>query len=227
MHSDFSLPFQAEIWPLLLFFFVLLIVFDLVLVRWLKLGRIAWKRVDYVWLGFSAIGLVGAASQARQFVASNLVRVYDERSMAAYSIARFVLDDDAKDNGYVCRTFVRSQYSPPPEEMGRAQRENDAACHWFKSVAALLPKDSRNLGLLSDQLLPAQPQVDRRDLKETFDEFRKTVGEYNEAVRMRSDNENAAARSDLENTLIIIFPLLLAIALALRITKVTGEIKLG
>lgn len=27
-----------------------LVIFDLVLVRWLKLGKVAWKRVDYLWL---------------------------------------------------------------------------------------------------------------------------------------------------------------------------------
>ena len=69
----FSLPFTASTWTILLIFVVLLIVFDLILVRWLKLGNFAWKIVDYIWLGVGALGLIGAASQSRQITATNFL----------------------------------------------------------------------------------------------------------------------------------------------------------
>jgi hypothetical protein len=45
--NDFF-PLQTKLWPLIAFFVALLIGFHLVLVFWLKLGKVAWKRVDYI-----------------------------------------------------------------------------------------------------------------------------------------------------------------------------------
>jgi hypothetical protein len=54
---------------------------------------------------------------------------------------------------------------------------------------------------------------------------RETVGRYNAAVAERERLSRDAKRTDLELALIIVGPFLLVVALALRVAKVTGELR--
>jgi hypothetical protein len=54
----------------------------------------------------------------------------------------FAFDDlrrvaaDYSSHGLICTTFVRSEFSPPPEEFNQTQREYDKSCEWFKQTAS-------------------------------------------------------------------------------------------
>src|SRR5262249_35604179 len=131
MHPDFFIPAGAQLSLVLGVFVFLLVAFDLIFVRWLKLGKIAWKLVDYVWLGFAALGLIGSVAQVRTLAASAERGLYEDRAAFAFNIAKSLADADAARPGAICRTFVRSEYSPPPDEFERIQREYDVACQWI------------------------------------------------------------------------------------------------
>lgn len=63
-------PLITNIWFVLLVFLLALVIFH---VLFLNRTEIWWNKVDYVWLGITALGLIGAASQARQVVAADLL----------------------------------------------------------------------------------------------------------------------------------------------------------
>jgi len=51
-------PLGASLATVLAVFAFFLVAFNVILVRWLKLGRVAWKRIEYVWLGFAALAWI-------------------------------------------------------------------------------------------------------------------------------------------------------------------------
>jgi hypothetical protein len=138
MLPDF--PAFTNSWTVLLIFAVMVLRLHLILVVWLKLGKLAWKIVDYIWLGFAALGLIGASGQARQLIANNMSAIAEARIQTSYELFRNLVDRYSQE-GAVCRTFVRGEYSPPPEEFERRQRDYDKVCGWFREIAAKLPRN--------------------------------------------------------------------------------------
>ena len=65
-----------------------------------------------------------------------------------------------------------------------------------------------------------------RVTKDSVDSLHQSVDVYNLVVREHAGLLESQEKSEFERTLAMLSPLLLAVALALRITKVTGEIRL-
>jgi hypothetical protein len=222
-----NLPFitylSSNFWVLLGVFVFFLVVLDLILVRWLKLGKAAWKRVDYIWLAVAALGLLSTSSEARRLLATNLLENQKVFTAASYSHFRYLAEFGT--GPVICRQFTQTQYSP--ENLDEMQREYDLACEYYKSLVAALPttvpeKFDRvempsNLKRLS---------FTDKILVEDFRRLDRAFGDYAQAQKELEELVASQSRSNLEMSAAILGPLLLAFALALRITKVTGEIKL-
>jgi hypothetical protein len=211
-------------------FVIEILLFHLVLVAWLKLSRRAWKIVDYIWLGFATLGIFGAAGQARQLVANNMTSTLSQQTQASYMLL-FSLVGQYSNEGAVCRTFVRGQYSPPPAEFERTQKDYDSVCQWFRDIQRKLPtasdKFDEGLPYLDPRSLTPEPSVPERELNDILLSFHKLLDIYNGDAQGYADVIGATKRLWMEDFLIISSPLLVSFALALRITKVTGEIRLG
>ncbi len=227
MGDNPQLPFFTNTRAVFAIFVLALIVFDLVLIRWWKLRAITWKRVDYFWIGLGALGLMGAVSQARQVLATGLLAYSDEQVAGAYSMVRWHIRTFSEGGG-ICRTFVRSQWSPPEEEFNRVQREYDATCEWFKRVRSTIAQtDQPKAEEIAWENLPPLPHITLSDLKESVESFRQSVAYYNLWVRKHNELAAKTKRSTCEETLLLLSPVILVVALAIRITKVTAEIKNG
>jgi len=223
-----NLPFipyiTSNFWALLGLFIFFLIALDLILVRWLKLGKIAWKRVDYIWLAVAALGLLSASSEARRLLATNLLENQKAFTATNYDFLRQQVQFGT--GPAICRQFVRTQYSP--DDLEEAQKEYDLACEFYKSLSASIPAN------VSEKFQPVEipsnlkkPSVKDKILLEDFNRLDRLFGEYNQSRRDLEELIASQSRSNLEVAAAILGPLLLAFALALRITKVTGELKLG
>lgn len=226
MPIDSLVPAGARLSVVLTTFVILLVVFHLVFVRWVKLGPRAWKRTDYVWLGFATLGLSSAAAHARIASASVQVNAYENRVHTAFEHLRNQVELCATEPGIVCRTFIRSEASPPADQFAELQREHDAACEWARQVRdSIAQRDSQPLQRLDKAVLPAAPEVSNVALAETIQDIYARLERFNstlQAVRTLNDmNRQTAA----EQVLVYLGQFLLAAALALRITKVTGELR--
>jgi hypothetical protein len=205
----------------------LLLLFDLVLVRWLNLGKKGWKRVDYIWLGFTALGFFGAVSQARIYAAGAQVSQYQGRAAASLTALHDLVNMLAAKPGAVCRTFIRSEYSPPADEFAQVQREYNEACQWIGKVATNLPTQIQAPAKpISREFLGSSPSVTTGDLRDIIEGVYRQLGYYNRDAALVAKLHKQAERTETENTMILVSPFLLAVALALRITKVTGELRL-
>lgn len=212
-------PITADPTWLLSTFAVALLLFDLILVRWLRLGRKAWKRVDYMWLAVSAVGLLGTATDVRRMMASSQMGYANGYKASAYGL---LLDEVGTLGSIaVCRPFTRSEWSP--SNLDEIQREYDSVCDFGRQLRSGLPSEPPEK--LDTAPFVKRPSVTDRMLKQIYSELDSEVGRYESVETAIAKTTAAAGRSSGELTLSILSPLLLAIALALRITKVTGELK--
>lgn len=207
-------------------FVVLLIFLDLLLVRWLKLSKKAWKQVDYIWLFFATIGLVSASSEVRFFVSSSALNLLQERALTAYDSFHSSITDSASEPGYVCRKFVKTEYSPPEPEFSNVQKEFDMTCTWLQTITKKLPTTPLEQEQIQLIYLPnTQPLVKNTSLLDLISGVHEQLDYYNEIVKEIEELQSKNQQSDLDKILMYLSPWLLAFALALRITKVTGELK--
>jgi len=226
MRDDFQLPFFTSTWSILAIFIIALLSLDLVLVRYLKLGKIAWKRVDYIWLAFAITGVIGAVSESRQIIARNLYASASSRLEGSFSMLRWRVDIYATGSA-ICRTFIKSEFSPPPREFERLQREYDEACKWFRQIPAAIPKTlDDNPKEIAVSSLPPAPSVTSGDLLQMISNVFQAIDRFNDSIRTRQQLRAEAQRSRFEEVLFVMSPLFFALALALRVAKVTGEIRL-
>jgi hypothetical protein len=207
-------------WYIFVGFALLYVTFDLVLVRWLKLGDLAWKRAEYFWLGSAILGLLGASAQAGRFVGMNYARNTESALQAAYSDVRGVLKSGI--DGMVCRSYQPSPLNQDSFDL--IDREYKALCDRFRELFAKLPADmpdsTPSLAELGFVLPRGQgnivgPYINMLDARaKWYEDIRRDV------ARWRANS----AQGDLEISLMILSPLLISLALALRLAKVTGEL---
>jgi len=199
-----------------------LLAFHLMFVWPRNLTKRGWKVVDYFWLGVGLLGVIGSAGVGRQAIAENVLSTARGRvdffASEVQSALRFGT------SGAICRRFVRTEFSPPQAEFDRLQREFDAQCAWFTQALERLkasPFAKRERLSFDDLDGPPPVGADRW----TSAHARETVDRYNGIVAELERLSRDATRTDLELTLIIVGPFLLVVALALRIAKVTGELR--
>jgi hypothetical protein len=219
---DLRPPFSTHLGWIFGVFVGALLVFHLILVWPRNLTRRSWKIVDYVWLGTGLLGVIGSAGVGRQAVAEGLLAtartLIESFAADVESDLRFGMSDA------VCRRFTRTEASPPESEFQRIQREFDAQCAWFRHAAASLktspfPKrETVQFYYLGG--FPPEGGLDWASKR-----LVETLGRYNAAVAQHERLSRDARRTDLELTLIVVGPFLLVIALALRIAKVSGEMR--
>ena len=215
------LPVTASTgWILGVFTFSLL-VFHVVFLKLYPLTKVGWKRIDYVWLGIAALGLIAATAEVRRLVAGNLVA--GERAYMAGAYDRLRDRIRFLTGPVVCRQFVRSEWSPP--NLDEIQREYDRACALAQQLSRTLSEEGPSD--MTSLKAAARSSFTDRALNDMFEDVDRSAEDYLKAKQRVDEFERASReRSAAEETLAISAPLLLAIALALRITKITGEIRL-
>jgi len=219
----FRLPVVASYGWMLAVFVGATAVFHAALVFAWPLSRVGWKVVDYVWLLFGLLGAFSGVQAVRQEIAAGLL---PEAEDVVRSDATAIIDRIATGaSPAVCRTLDPLEPAPPDEESARRQREFDEVCEWFRSakrrVDGGLPAE-RPLTLDALGAGPVPPATEFSIVAS----LEEAVARYNRAHATAERLSQQADQTDAEATLTAIGPFLIAVALALRITKVTGELRL-
>ena len=204
-------------------FFLALLLFHVPLVWSWQLDKTGWKRVDYIWLSFALLGVLAEVGSARQMIASELVH---SAGQFADNQARWIVNRiDAGVSEMVCRRFEPSEPFPRDAEFDRYQQEFDELCAWFGEaklrIADGLPAEiPLSLETLGGRAAPAgaDPWM--------VTSLEDAVSGYNEARQIGGRLRAQSEPSKFEFFLLFIEPSLIAIAVALRMTKVTGELRL-
>jgi len=175
-----------------------------------------WKVIDYIWLGLAALGIITACQNVRVVLAETHLQNTQTQAEFAYKNFRYLVGDEEAPP-YICREFKRSPFSP--ENFDEIVKEYDQFCVWNKLWIASLP----------ERVAPDYPEInippsyqDPPD-KRYMEHIHEALGKYQELRNRIELYETASQSSDFEQLLFFFWPFLLCIALALRITKVTGN----
>ncbi|WP_040551592.1 hypothetical protein [Rheinheimera nanhaiensis] len=209
---------------LLTAFIVVLVICHLVLIKFLKLSAVAWKRVDYIWLSMAAFGLFATSSQVDQYLSGQLLQNLEiPRAESDYRLLRRWVDDAAKPESSICIVRERSDFSP--DDFDDIVHEQRSQCSYFKSLNTNMP---------SSVSYPLKPLVELGYVQylgttnyESFyvETLEKYASEYEEQRDLVLSRALSVQTSTFEFLMMVFGPLLLCLALALRITKVTAEIQ--
>lgn len=218
-HEPFFPITASAVWVFGIFFF-LLVIFHLTFLRFWKLSEKGWKYVDYIWISFAVLGLFAGTIEVRRFVAENQVSMQKAYMISEYS--DLIREIGFLQGAAVCRKFNRTEWSP--QNFDEIQNEFDKICSFARDLNKRMPNDPpediRELNILS------YPAVKDVVLQDMLKRLPYCVKKYEDARKVYKETESAIHRSEIEIVFFILGPFFLAIALALRITKVTGELML-
>jgi hypothetical protein len=207
---------------LFLFFLLLLVLFHLVFVKLIPLSDKTWKRVAYLWFGAAALGLIGTSSQAGRFVGSNYLKNLDAHAVL---ISVYVdLQNDLKwgVDGGVCTTFQASKSSD--KYIDEVVSEHNRLCEDYKALLAKLPQALPDDAPSLDEMGFVMPQGQDRLVGAQLRHLKWLATRYEEIRSAYSRWKSNMEIGAFEAALVVLGPLLIAFALALRITKITGDI---
>ena len=208
----------SNIWYALLALFITILVLHLALVYPRNLSKKQWKRIDYVWISFTAIGLIGATNNVKVALSKNQLLIASDRIPFQYKyVCSFLSPEGSKT---VCREFVRGELSP--SNFDSVVVDYDRTCQWSKNLYRILTSiDTTNYQQIDTTKIPLLETNDNKWFKGVILEG---IREYNKLVKEQYDNQ-AEIDSGQQSELLFFTPLLLILGLAIRITKVTGELR--
>lgn len=223
MDIKYELPFFVEIQWVFAVFFIFLILFHWILVFRLKLGKIAWKKVDYIWLGVGAIGLMASTSTPRGIIIDNLIHRAEMQISGELQLLHSV--ETSNTNSSVCIKFVHSPNSPAEPYFSETQRQYDATCNWLRRAKAIIPKQLDRFSESIEHIsLPSAPKVSEQYLNQLMKNIRNNIDNITTLQAKIYELKSSKEKNPLEEIFQFLGPILISIATALRITKVTGEI---
>jgi hypothetical protein len=187
-------------------------------VKLFPLTTLQWKKIDYLWLSLSAIGLFGLLAENRIVFNKNKMEICNAR-IEVYSKAT----KRDIDNQYFCTKFSKTEYSP--DDFDEVQNEFDKMCIWKESIYCKVDSiimEQKNINI--DEL--AIPDVKDLTLKQLIDYLIFNINEYNEYINMKQGIIQNMSYREYENMLTVFSPLLLILGLSIRFTKTLGEISI-
>ena len=206
-----------------LLFISFLLIFNILFIYIFPLSKIAWKKVDYIWLVLATIGILALFSEVRIHTAAYWIKMDKNYTLTPLrTIDEIFLGKSAQ--SYICSKGIRTEYSP--DNFDEIEKLSELHCKWFKKVRNLL--DSK----LKDNDLPS---IQIKDLPNvTFNEtihinnvndIKEFITKYNHLKEEYLEVKELTKQSSFEKVLFYFAPFILLFGLALRITKVTAEIR--
>jgi hypothetical protein len=202
-----------------LWFVFALVVAHLVLLRiWIP-GPLGLRVIEYIWLGLAALGLIGAAGEVRRVRAPYEIEMAKAHARSALSLLHITTSSQ-----HHCMKFVRTEHSP--RNFDDLVRQQAILCSWITRVDEMLPDsitertrpDSITLPPLRTTLTNTSMLMVVREVQDGAQRIRSDLRQLESAIRSRE-------LSGAETTFIILSPILVVVALALRITKVSVEVQ--
>ena len=205
-----------DAWIAFLLLVIASVISFAVLVYWCRLSRAQWKRLDYVWLGFTAIGLFGLVEK-NQISKSQVEQIYSKVRLEA-----FIKDIQAALKvSWICSEISQGPFSSNNFEETRLIQ--DSICAWSERVRKVIEVDINQHSLIPDIQIPS---VSNKVQKEFVNDIVMRVEDYNQNLTDFNTLEAIIASNNISSTLERLSPLILILGLAIRISKIEGEIRI-
>lgn len=219
MPADLAFPWYTSPIAVILIFVAFTLIFHVFFI-WIGPRKpVFWKAVDYFWLSMAFIGILGSIGTGRGIVAKTMLDVETMRLESA----RTYVHDRAKDgtSESVCRQFIPSPIMAP-ENLERIQNEFDAQCRWFRDTYFTISKLPRNDEPMDvTKLAPPYPLGGDQG---HFNALTRAIASFNEELLLMDALRKEGGEGWFEKLLRLLGPAIIAVALGLRMTKVTAEV---
>lgn len=205
--------------------FCALFVYSLPVLR-SRLSDIGWKKVDYVWLAAAVAGLALQSEQVRTAWFTSDYESYKlDVSSAEFDVKRYARD---LTNGYFCNGLDSNSRSADSAEV--EAEEFRRACAQFevfkiRDMSVPLYYDMK-FATAAEHAYEIIPLYESAEIKKRLNRLNNAYKRYDELLDGLNESRRKTEPFEFEVVLHWFSPLLLALALALRFAKVTGEIRL-
>ncbi len=227
---DFSYPLIANPLALILVFLLALVLFHALLLPLLAFNELRWHALDYLWLPMVLFGVLGAAQQNRIEISNAFRGAWEQQLRSSLAEANRLLKYHSSDQTYLCQKATRSEYSPPPHIFEQIERDGIETCNWFKGIKQFVPQFPESVPKgFSLKEMPQPPKLSGHSGSGPEDAIENMQRSLKEVVDALAEIRSHTAEK--ESPLIIKLakyygPLFVCFALAIRITKVTGEARI-
>jgi hypothetical protein len=222
---------SSPLW-LLLTVIVLTGLLWLVFVRVFPLSDPAWKRVDYIWLTIALLGVLASSGRAAHEFTKAEIPLLEPVTNYSFQTLRLHIERGANAGSEGCTPRIHTSFSPPDyDDMRKAQQH---LCEQFRKLDSEVPKSPALGGTkfaALDQLKFQPLSEDELSLKYERDEIELLKGDAAQYEKDRQiynaklEEERNQEVSPLILTDLGIGPLLVGLAIAIRLTKTAGEIR--
>jgi hypothetical protein len=193
-------------------------LFHLVLLRRPR-PRAFWLAVDYAWFASIALGLIGTTVSARRLLVDGDT---DRQSQQVEYLWRLA-GDEAHDQANFC--YVQAERL---RDRGRPGADHlDAAGNWFNDLSRVLATGARAPDWR--RFVTATPPADESALPADVVRARQDIQVHlrrlDNEERALAELERVASTGDAERAVMLVLPWVVAVAVALRVTRVTAEVR--
>lgn len=227
MKFDFSiLSFATSPIALIILFFALVSVFHLFIIYVKNPDDITWKRVDYLWLSLTLIGIVSTSGAIERHISKILLYSQEiPRLENSYIMVYNFFDMRASSEGWYCqKTNYESTFLVTKEEFEEHRNRLSEQCIYLQQILKKLPKKiSEPYPSLTDLNLPSDISS-KVQSKDEATHYQEILSYYNDQYLIYMDTKDKMEISDSEFFLLFLSPFFICLGLAIRVTKVTGDI---
>lgn len=227
MKSEFSfLSFVTSPLYLFVLFLVLAVLLHLYILYIKNPSDITWKKVDYLWLSLTLIGVFSASGNIERYVSTSLLSnqeiprlqssynmLYDFFSWRASPTRSWYCQNDEYEEGLLIEKV----------EFEKNINLLNQQCLYFQQKLKELPKE----------IVDPYPSLDDLNLPRNLpsgvnsnenNTYRKFLNIYEEQYLIYIDTKEKTKMSELEFLMLFFSPIFFCLGLAIRVTKVTGDI---
>ena len=218
-----------EYYKPILTLFTSLVIFHILFVWIFPQSKIFWKKIDYLWISLGVIGIIGSTFSLRS-----------EYSKARNNLYEHYLAIDY--NGLIeSVNWNKKYFSSDGTGFNYDEFEDKTQAERFKNAELYYQSFSTLTQNLRDTIVKEKTLEYLDTLTLNFEEFKTNINndyvvqtsesveyylkELNSSKNQYIENKDLGSKSSLNWTILFISPYLFAIAIAIRLTKVTAEIK--
>jgi len=203
-------------WVIGIFIFFTILLHILFII-WFPLSPRIWKMADYLWLSLVFLSLLGLVGEAKQFRAET---AHNEKEWDATQSLNDVRNWFSNYQIFICE-----------EAKNRKNRKTGATdyyelCQWLEgriNDLNLMRKDPDRHPELAPSLIRGLARYTTIIPQPEQEILISRMAKYNEKRALNLANIKALQRSGIQQLMVIIAPVMFALALAIRFTKVTAE----
>lgn len=227
MKFDFSpLSFATSPIALIVLFLALVAIFHLIIIYVKNPDDITWKRVDYLWLSLTIIGIVSTSGAIERHVSKILLDSQEiPRLKTNYSMIHNFFDIRASSEGWYCINHeYENTFAITKEKFEEHSNRLREQCAYLQQQLKKVPKEiPEPYPSLKDLNLPSDISSKVQNKDESI-RYQDVLNYYNEQYLIYADTKNKIEISDSEFILLFLSPFFICLGLAIRVTKVTGDI---